>query len=120
MSLTLAVIIGVVASLIASIIWATVLGGYARWFGKGIKIVDPVQNGFLSSEESRRGVQAHPVSGTLKYLPKAHKIWLVVAHDGESKFWPQGFEPVEYDDKPAHGLDMSLSLVGTVLPSMRW
>jgi hypothetical protein len=97
MTMTLAIIIGVAGSLIASIIWSTVGDGYGRWFGKGIKITNPADNGFLAPMEIRRGVQAHPVSGTLKYVPKGHKIWLVVANEAHGKFWPQGFEPVEYN-----------------------
>ena len=88
--------LAIATSLIASIIYATVGGGYRRWFGQQIKIIEPQENGFLAPAEPRRGVQAHPVAGTLKYLPENHRIWLIVVDETKGKFWSQGFEPVEY------------------------
>jgi hypothetical protein len=95
-TLTVTIILGIATSLIASFLYATVGGRYQRWFGQQVKITEPQENGFLAPAETRRGVQGHPVSGTLKYLPKGHGIWLVVRDDTKGKFWPQGFEPVEY------------------------
>lgn len=99
MTLTLTIIIGIATSLIASIIYGTAGGGYRRWFGQQIKITNPQENGYLGPVEVRRGTNAHPVSGTLKYLPKDHQIWLVVVNDTTGKCWPQGFERVDYDAK---------------------
>ena len=98
MSPTLTIILGVAGSLIASIIYATVGGGYRRWFGQQIKIKEPRENGFLAPSECRAGIQAHAVSGTLKYIPKGHRIWLIVADETKGKYWPQGFAPVEYHE----------------------
>jgi hypothetical protein len=91
------ILVGIATSLIASIIYATVGGGYRRWFGQQIAITDPVPHGFLTAAEMRPGVMKHVVSGTLKYLPKDHEIWLLVEDEFTGKAWPQGHAPVEYN-----------------------
>jgi hypothetical protein len=90
------VIAGVFESIVAAVIVAVCVAIYQRRIGQQISITEPMTNGFLPPAELRRGVQAHPVSGKLKYLPKGNRIWLIVADETNGKFWPQGFEPVDY------------------------
>jgi hypothetical protein len=90
------ILLSIATSLVASIIYATVGGGYRRWFGQQIKITQPAPNAYLAPVEVRRGTRAHPVSGTLRYLPKGHTIWLIVVNETKGRYWPQGFEAVEY------------------------
>jgi hypothetical protein len=92
----LTIIIGVVGSLIASIICAILVAGHRRWWGQQIKITEPAPNAFLAPVEVRRGTGAHRVFGTLNFLPKGHRIWLIVVDETKGRYWPQGFEAVEY------------------------
>ena len=87
---------GIIESIIAAVIIAIVVGVYRCVVGQRIKIISPQQNGFLATAETRFGVVAHPVHGTLKHLPKGHKIWLLVIDEKTGKTWPQGFASVEF------------------------
>jgi hypothetical protein len=87
---------GIIGSIIATIIVAISVAWYRYVFGQRIKILDPQMNGFLAPFEKRNGVGAHAVHGTLKHLPKDHRVWLLVMNEGASKIWPQSFAPVEY------------------------
>jgi hypothetical protein len=86
---------GIVGSIIAAAIVALLVGGYKRWFGQQIRITQPKENDFLLPAELHLGVQAHPVYGTVRHVPKGHKIWLLAAEESTGKAWPQGFSPVE-------------------------
>ena len=89
--------LAIATSLVASILYATVGGGYRRWFGQRIRITDPQPHGVLTAAEMRPGVMKHVVSGTLKHLPKDHEIWLFIEDAFTGKVWPQGHAPVEYN-----------------------
>jgi hypothetical protein len=89
-------IVGIVGSIIAAIIIALAVAWYKYVFGQRIRILEPQMNGFLPTAENRHGVTAHSVHGTLKHLPKDHRIWLLVVNEGASKIWPQSFAPAEY------------------------
>jgi hypothetical protein len=91
-----AIVLAISTSLIASVIYATIGGGYRRWFGQEIKITDPQPESVLAAAEDIGGVIAHPVYGTLKYLSRGHKIWLLVVDESGGNIWPPGFTPVDY------------------------
>lgn len=87
---------GIIGSIIAAGIVALLVAGYQGRFGQRIRITDPQAHGFLTAAEMRPGVMKHVVSGTLKHLPKDHRIWLLVL-DKSGRAWPQGLATVEYD-----------------------
>lgn len=90
-------IAAIVEGIVAAIIVGVFVWSWKRWRGREIAITDPAENGELSPAEKRGAVEAYPVSGTLKRLPKDHTIWLLVIDETRKKIWPQGFEPVMHD-----------------------
>jgi hypothetical protein len=89
---------GIIGSVIAAALVAMVVAIYRRQFGQRITITEPLNHGSLSPTERHFGVLSHPVYGTIRNLPKGHKIWLIVADEAGGKFWPQTFSPVEADE----------------------
>ena len=90
-------IVGIIGSIIATVIVALAIAAFRSVYGQRIKITYPKINDFLATAENRLGVVVHPVHGTLKHLPKDHKVWLLVMDEKARKIWPQGLVPVEYD-----------------------
>jgi hypothetical protein len=89
---------GIIGSVVAAGIVAVIVASYKRWFGQRIAIINPTEHRSLSAAEPRAGIMAHVVHGTVKHLPKGHRIWLVFVHEAGGQFWPQSFAPVETND----------------------
>ena len=89
---------GIIGSVIATVLVAIAIAVYRTHFGQRVAITDPTDHGQLGAAEQRAGITAHPVHGTVKHLPKGHRIWLVVIDEGGGKFWPQSFSPVETNE----------------------
>ena len=67
--------------------------------GNQIKITLPGNDGILSQPEDFYGAKAYIVRGTLKRLPKNHRIWLLTEDYAGGPIRPHGFFPVIYKDK---------------------
>jgi hypothetical protein len=68
------------------------------YLSKTIEIEFPKSQQLLQNQEPLGEAYAYPVRGTLKHLPKDHKIWLIVEEEKFGHIWPQGFFPVHFDE----------------------
>lgn len=79
-------------------LWEGGKAGMHRLLGNGIKIVIPGSDGLLSQPEDFYGGKAYIVRGTLKRLPKDHRIWLLTEEYAGAPIRPHGFFPVIYNE----------------------
>jgi hypothetical protein len=68
-----------------------------RAFGRQIKITSPSPLQTLQHPEPHGAGLSYEVRGTLKKLPRHHKIWLLRQDETSEIVWPQGFSPVQFD-----------------------
>jgi hypothetical protein len=77
------------------------VGGAHIQLPEQIEITSPVHGQVLADPKPLGpNSVSYPVRGRLKRLPDGqHKIWLLVAHEGSERCWPQGFYSVDYDNQ---------------------
>jgi len=64
-----------------------------------VQITFPRPGEILSDPKPLGSSVSYPVRGRLKFLPEGHEIWLLTADDRSTKFWPQSFEAVRFDER---------------------
>jgi hypothetical protein len=72
-------------------------GLWRRASGAQIRITSPAINGTLENGRQLGGGWFYEVRGTLRRLPKGHRIWLVTQNENKFEFFPQGAHPVKYN-----------------------
>jgi hypothetical protein len=92
-------IVGIVGSVIATVVVGLIVAGYKMWFGQQIKITHPQPTETLTNPEPLGQSRSWPVKGELKRLPKAHEIWLLHQDEKTGVIFPQGFSIVKYDHR---------------------
>lgn len=79
---------------------ALIAGSRALWrraSGAQIAITSPVIGGTLEGEHQLDQETFYEVRGTLRRLPKDHRIWLITQNVNRHEFYPQGKRPVIYN-----------------------
>jgi hypothetical protein len=94
---------GVVEGVAGNAIWNSVMNAWQWLTGSHIEITEPQPQAILKDPKPLpNGGQSYRAKGRIKRLPKGHKIWLLIEHDGvPDKIWPQSFSSVQYN--PANG-----------------
>jgi hypothetical protein len=83
---------------LAKTIWSATATAMKIVAGGRIKITSPRPMEVLTrAEKLDSGLQAFPVGGKLKWLPKEHAIWVLTQDESTGRVWPQGFFPAQYD-----------------------
>lgn len=77
--------------------------GFLSWLrtvtGRRVQITIPRPGEVLTEpKELGRGF-SYLVRGKLKSLPKEHAIWLLTQDERSGHVWPQGFYPVQFDER---------------------
>lgn len=72
--------------------------GLYRVRGDRIKITSPANEDWLSDDPDEKfGILSFRVRGTLRRLPKDHRIWLLRQEVGNKDLFPQGFAQTDYE-----------------------
>jgi len=90
---------GILEGLLGHAVWSR-LSSWARTVsGRKIEITAPRSGEILSDPEPLGSGFSYEVRGHLKSLPDGHQIWLLTADERFEQYRPQGFYPVQYDEK---------------------
>ena len=87
----------VVQGLMAHAIWGGFTALLRRVAGRQIKIEDPRPQEVLQDPQPLGDSLSYRVRGTLKHIPRGHRIWLLVENERNGDVWPQGYQPVQHN-----------------------